>query len=233
MLVSVGGVKLRKTYVPILRYIAECGGRARFAEIYRYLNKERKLSKSTLKIRLDALSDLGAITYREGVAELRNKTTLCFIVGCSRIPFYYLGLLGRRVEGLVEESETETAIKLLKEEGIEFSKFYVTTTPEALDSWKDFINEDVWRKIEPILVRLDEMNDIEKITKRVEPKLLELIGESITILDCTSGTRPAGIAFHILAEKYQLPLIYVYKDVKIVYWLKSRDALRKELESVI
>lgn len=226
------GVMFRKAYGPILRYIAEQGGRARFAEIYQHLSEKEKLSKSTLKTRLDALSNLGIITYKGGVAELRNKTTLCFIVGCQKIPYYYMGLLGKR-ESPEAEPETETAIKLLKEEAIEFSKIYVATTPEALDSWKNFIDEDVWRRMELISVRIDEMNDIERMMNRVEPRLLELIGESITILDCTSGTRPAGIAFHMLAEKYKLPLVYVYKDARKVYWLRSRDTMRRELAPIL
>ncbi|MFN3621274.1 MAG: hypothetical protein ACK4TI_00090 [Nitrososphaerales archaeon] len=225
--------KLRKTYGPILLYLAEHGGQARFTEIYQHLSKKGKLSKSTLKTRLDALSNLGIITYKQGAAELRNKTTLCFMFGCSKISYYYMGLLGIRTESPEVESEPETAIKLLKEEGIEFSRIYVATTPEALDSWKDFIDEDVWKRIEPLSVRIDEMNDIEKMIKRVESKLLELIGESITLLDCTSGTRPAGIAFHILAEKYKLPLIYVYKDTQRIYWLRSRNTLKRELTPII
>ena len=122
-------VRFRKTYGPILRYIAEQGGQARFAEVYQHLSRREKLSKSTLKTRLDALSNLGVITYKGGVAELQNKTTLCFIVGCSNIPYYYMELLGRR-EGPEMESETETAIKLLKG-GIEFSKIYVAITPRS------------------------------------------------------------------------------------------------------
>ncbi|MCS7145420.1 MAG: hypothetical protein RMJ28_02820 [Nitrososphaerota archaeon] len=64
------------------------------------------------------------------MAELRNKSTLCYIVG-ARIPYTYMGLLEMRRGEEDGESETETAIRLLKEEEIEPSRVYVVTTPEA------------------------------------------------------------------------------------------------------
>ncbi|MEM2910442.1 MAG: hypothetical protein QXO01_05200 [Nitrososphaerota archaeon] len=224
--------KIKRTHAPILLYLARTGGRARFYEIYQHLGGETRISKSTLKSRLDALSNLGVITYHEGVAELTNKSTLCYVVS-SRIPYAYMGLLGIRGEAEDYESETETSIKLLKEEGIEFDRIYVVTTPEALESWSSYIKDNIWKRIELISVRVDEMNEIDKMMNRVRPRLLELIRQSIVIIDCTSGTRPAGIAFYTLAEKYKLPLIYVYKEAKKIYWLKSRQSIKKELSPIL
>lgn len=224
--------KVKKTHVPILIQLARAGGRARFSDIHQRLGGEEKVSKSTLKNRLDSLAGLGVITYREGVAELRNKATLCYIVG-SNIPYAYLGLLGMKREIEDTEPETETAVNLLKEEGINLEKICVVTTPEALDGWSRYMREELWRQIEPVLVKVEEMNDIDKMIQRVKPKLLRLIGEFKVILDCTSGTRPAGIALYSLAERYKLPLIYVYKDMKRIYWLKSKEAIKKELAQLL
>ncbi|MCS7145421.1 MAG: hypothetical protein RMJ28_02825 [Nitrososphaerota archaeon] len=77
------------------------------------------------------------------------------------------------------------------------------------------------------------MNGIEKLIGRVKQPLSLLMQQSIIVLDCTSGTRPAGIAFYTLAERYKLPLIYVYKDANRIYWLKSKETLKRELEPLL
>ncbi|MDW7977786.1 MAG: hypothetical protein RMH74_03165 [Candidatus Caldarchaeum sp.] len=87
----------------------------------------------------------------------------------------------------------------------------------------------MWSRIKLLSVTVNEMNSVDRMMERVENSLTELMRNFIVVLDCTSGTRPAGIAFYALAEKHRLPLVYVYKDRQVVYWLKSRDDLRKEI----
>jgi len=223
--------KLKKSHASVLFVIARRGGRARFSDILADLGGEKRISKSTLSNRLNALAQMHVITYGKGLAELTYKSTLCYIADAN-IPYAYVGLLGMKNPNIETESETETAVKLLEQEGINPEKICVATTPEALESWKDFMNEDTWRRIELIQVKVTEMNNIEKMINRIKPKLHELMKNYITILDCTSGTRPAGIALYTLAEKYKLPLIYIYKDTKQIHWLKTKQTIKRELEPI-
>jgi hypothetical protein len=182
--------------------------------------------KSTLHNNLDSLRSLGFITGgKRGPVRLKWKTPLCFIAGTPNIPYAYLGLLG--VKGEREVSETETAVKILEASGIIFDMIVVVTTQEAVGSWSNSIDPRL--KIEWVTLRREELNRIEDVRGRVRPKLLELMGKFNVIMDCTSGTRPAGIAYYNLAIQHKVPLIYVYEPEKELIWLISRRDLERDL----
>jgi hypothetical protein len=111
-----------------------------------------------------------------------------------------------------EISETETAVKILGSLGLRFERIVVITTPEAVGSWSGAISPEL--RIEWHTLSKDELNKIEKVEERVKPKLAELMEKYVLIMDCTSGTRPAGIAYYKLATRYKIPLIYVYEPEK-------------------
>jgi hypothetical protein len=127
-----------------------------------------------------------------------------------------------------EISETETAVKILGSLGLRFERIVVITTPEAVGSWSGAISPEL--RIEWHTLSKDELNKIEKVEERVKPKLAELMEKYVLIMDCTSGTRPAGIAYYKLATRYKIPLIYVYEPEKELVCLISKEDLEKELK---
>jgi len=110
------------------------------------------------------------------------------------------------------------------DEGIQPQLTYVVTSPEALDEWKEMRLPYQW-----ILCYEDEIIDIDSIRDKVRPQLEGLLKDYIVILDCTSATKPATIAYYELAQAYMTPLIYVYEDTKQLKWLLSRESIKKRL----
>jgi len=53
--------------------------------------------------------------------------------------------------------------------------------------------------------------------------------QGMVVIDCTSATKPATIAYYELAQEYMAPLIYVYEDGRSIKWLISKDTLKRKL----
>jgi hypothetical protein len=66
---------------------------------------------------------------------------------------------------------------------------------------------------------------MERVREKVRPELELLIKDYSVILDCTSSTKPATLAFYQLAQRYSLPLVYVYERGPTLKWLVSRETL--------
>jgi len=67
------------------------------------------------------------------------------------------------------------------------------------------------------------------VKNKVLPQLTSLLKEYIVIMDCTSATKPATIAYYELAQTYQIPLIYVYEETKELKWLISKETIKEKL----
>ncbi|MEM2865310.1 MAG: hypothetical protein QXR65_08630 [Candidatus Bathyarchaeia archaeon] len=220
--------RCRRRYIKrILRILLEEGGELRFSDFQAELGLSAS-EKSTLHNNLDSLRSLGFVTGdKRGPIRLKWRTPLCFIAGTPNIPYAYLGLLGVKDER--EVSETETAVRILESSGIAFERIVVVTTQEAVGSWSNSMDPELASKIEWHTLRREELNRIESVRDKVKPKLLELMREFTVVMDCTSGTRPAGIAFYNLAIQHMVPLIYVYEPEKELIWLISREDLERDL----
>lgn len=131
-------------------------------------------------------------------------------------------MLGRRGKHL--EPEPATALQLLEKEGVKPKLVYIVTSPEALGEWKELKLPYQW-----ILCYEEEIVDIDAIRKKVEPQMENLLRNYSVIMDCTSSTKPATIAYYQLAETYLIPLIYVYEETRQLRWLISRTEIAKRL----
>lgn len=80
-----------------------------------------------------------------------------------------------------------------------------------------------------ILCYKEEVIKIDAIKGKVKPQLESLLRSHVVIMDCTSLTKPATIAYFELASTYYVPLIYVYEDTGQLKWLISRDTIRSKL----
>ena len=214
--------KLRRTnrrYVRrILGLLLKYRKEFRFSELLKKLNIPSK-NKSTLSINLDILKGFNFITAEErGPIKLKFKTPLCFITNTPNVPYVYLGLLG--VKDKWKVSETETALEILEGTGLRFDKIIVVTTQKAIGSWSGAISPKLG--VEWHTLSEDDFNRIEMVEERIKPKLIELMERYIVIMDCTSGPRPAGIAYYRLASRFKVPLIYVYEPEKKLLWLISK-----------
>ncbi|MEM2498285.1 MAG: hypothetical protein QXK12_08840 [Candidatus Nezhaarchaeales archaeon] len=215
----------RRRYVKqLVKYLAEARGEAKFTDLLKALGNP---PKSTLSNNLDVLIRLGVAERRgRGLIRLRFKTPLCLIANAD-VPAAYLGLLGLRDQRRV--SETETAVKLLEGEGWKIEKVKVVTTLEAAGSWRNYIPSRLQSRIEWHTLAGDVLDNIQLIEQQVEPILTGLMKEYTVIVDCTSGTRPAGIAYYRLASKWSTPLIYVYEQRQKLAWLISREDLKQRI----
>jgi len=199
----------------------------------RGLERRSKIPVSTLHTLLEDLWREGIITREYGVeikgkiplygVELRYKSPLCHIFGSPRTPYAYLGLLGERMGR--SDSETETALKLLKKEGFTFKRIRIVTTHKGAAEWEGV----TLRNADWHLVKDNEIKIVETMKSVVEGILRDLLRKYILILDCTSLTKPATIAYYKLAIKYKIPLVYVYEDRKELTWIISKEDLQKEL----
>ncbi|MBS7618506.1 winged helix-turn-helix transcriptional regulator [Candidatus Bathyarchaeota archaeon] len=220
---------------PILGLLLRSGKAFSHSELVKILNIPQK-RKSTLWYNLDVLEKLGFIArervetrekwVKRGPIKLKFKTPLCFIANTLGVPYAYLGLLG--LKDKLEVSETETAVKILENIGLKFERIVVVTTQKAVGVWSNAIDPRL--KIEWHTLSEAEFNRIERVEERVRPIVVELMREYILIMDCTSGPRPAGIAYYRLASQFKVPLIYVYLPDKTLLWLISKEMLEKELK---
>jgi len=204
----------------ILEALAIHGGTAAFSQI----EKTSGVKGSVLTHHLNKFQRLKIIEKEvKGTYSLAYKTPLCFIYASrTRIPIAYLGLLGRKNSR--EKPEPQVAIELLKREKIHPSLAYVVTSPEALNEWKTLKPPYQW-----ILCYEDEIIDIDAVKNKILPQLISLLKDYIVIMDCTSATKPATIAYYELAQTYQIPLIYVYEETKELKWLISKETIKEKL----
>jgi len=204
----------------VLEALAKKNGIANFAEIKRLSG----VRGSVLVHHLNRLQKLGVISKEtKGTYRLKYKTPLCFIYGTGKpLKIAYFGLLGRREKR--SEPEPDVAISLLIKEGYRPELKYIVTSPEALRSWKDLKLQYHW-----ILCYEDEIIDVDAVKEKVKPQLLNLLKDSLVVMDCTSATKPATIAYYELAQTLWIPLIYVYEDTKELKWLISIETLKKRM----
>ncbi|MEX2750939.1 MAG: hypothetical protein Q6366_003540 [Candidatus Freyarchaeota archaeon] len=204
----------------------------------RDLGRRAGVKPNTLTYIIKSLKGKGIVTYIPKLcAELTHKTPLCYIFGSKKVPYAYLGLLGKR-EGR-SEAETQTAQTLLKEEiekqkppeensqkgEVTFDMVIVFESYKYVSEWEGVAPKNIyWRLLDD-----EEITSVETIETKVEEVLKELIRTDIVIMDCTGLTKPATIAYYKLAEKYQVPLVYVYEDEKELTWLISKEDLKKQL----
>jgi len=203
----------------VAKALAEAGGIARYSQ----LEGASGVKGSVLIYHLNRLNSLNIVEVPvKGTYQLKYRTPLCYLYQSKGVEVAYLGLLGHRESR--EEPETNVALKLLKDEGLKPRLMYVVTSPGALEEWREMRLPFQW-----ILCYEDEIIDIDIIQKKVRPQLEGLLRDYVVILDCTSATKPATIAYYDLAQTYLTPLIYVYEDTKELKWLLSREMLKKRL----
>jgi len=204
----------------ILESLARSGGVANFSEI----EETSGVKGSVLVHHLNRLQALNVVEKEtKGTYRLKYKTPLCFIFHPDKtVPFAYFGLLGKKEER--ETPETAVAIELLKQQGLNPSLKYVVTSPEALNSWKNLRLQYQW-----ILCYEDEIIDVDSVKTKISPQLLSLLTNYVVIMDCTSATKPATIAYYELAQKLWIPLIYVYEETKQLKWLISKEDIQEKL----
>jgi len=204
----------------VVQALTECGGIANFSEI----SRRSSVKDSVLAYHLDRLQRLNVVEQEaKGTYRLTYKTPLCFILEkVPEIPIAYFGLLGRKESR--PKPEPTVALQLLQKEGIKPKFVYVVTSPEALNEWKELKLPYQW-----ILSYEEEIISIDAIKNKVAPQLESLLRDLIVILDCTSATKPATIAYYELAQNYCVPLIYIYEETKQLKWLLSKETIRKKL----
>jgi len=202
----------------IVQALGECGGVANFSEI----GKHSGVKDSVLAYHLDRLRSLNVVESEvKGTYRLTYKTPLCYIFQKdAKIPIAYLGLLGHRESR--PEPETKVALTLLKKERIRPEFVYVVTSPEAMDEWKELKLPYQW-----ILCYEEEIIDIDAVKNKVMPQLESLLRNYIVILDCTSATKPATIAYYEIAQIYCTPLVYVYEETNELKWLISKEKIKR------
>lgn len=199
--------------------IASKGGIANFSDI----EAQSQVKGSTLIYHLNRLIELGVLeALARGTYGLRYRTPICYLFD-TETPIAYVGLLGRRNERTVPE--TEIAVKLLEKEEHKVGLKYVVSSPEALNEWKAMKLDCQW-----ILCYEDEIIDIDSVKSKVIPQLQALLKEYVVVLDCTSATKPASIAFYEMAQEYLVPLIYVYERTQSLKWLISKETIKKRLQ---
>ena len=203
----------------VLHALSRLDGVAKFS----MLQKETGLAGGLLLHHLNRLISLGVIkTEVKGTYRLRFKTPLCYAFGAKKTEYVYLGLLGRR--GSYTEPEPQVALSLLSKQKITPTLTYVMTSPEALAEWKSEKLRYQW-----ILCYGDEIIDNDEVQKKLLPQLTALLREQTVIMDCTSSTKPATIAYYDLAQKLLVPCIYVSEEKRELRWLISRETIRAKL----
>jgi DNA-binding transcriptional ArsR family regulator len=205
----------RKTVITLI----QLGGEASYKDI----QEGTDLSGSTLVYHLNKLITLDVVESPvKGYYRLKYRTPLSYVFDAPKIPYAYFGLLGRKEDKT--EAEPKVALELLKKEKIRPSHVYVLTTPEALSDWSELHLPYNW-----ILCYEEEIVDIDAVLSKTRPQLLLLLRDYVVILDCTSATKPATLAFYKHAQEFHLPLIYVYEQNLKIKWLKSKEDIKKDL----
>jgi hypothetical protein len=203
----------------VVKTIAILGGVSNFSDI----ESNCPVKGSTLSYHLNRLiQNKVLVSPAKGTYSLKYKTPISYLFE-TKTPLAYVGLLGRRNHRT--KPETDIAVKLLAKENHKVHMIYVVSTPEALHEWSPLKPDYQW-----ILCYEDEITDIDAIRNKVTPQLETLLKDFIVVLDCTSATKPASIAFYQLAEEYIAPLIYVYENNQSIKWLISKESIEKQLK---
>ena len=203
--------------VEIIKILSILGGSASYSEIKRRMG----ISDGSLVWNLNILIDKGIVEkVGHGGYRLLNKTYQFLF--SKETPVTYVGMLGRRM-GRVR-AEPDLAVSLLRKCEINVENGYVITTLEAYESWKKL--EEGYRII---FVERDDLVSIGRMVDTLERLLGDIWGESAVVLDCTSLTKPATIAFYKVSEERLLPLIYIYEDEGRLVWLKDRESILRSI----
>lgn len=207
--------------IEITKTVAQLGGIANFSSIESNCN----IKGSTLIYQLNRLVAANVLTsLSKGTYGLRFKTPMSYLFDADT-PLAYVGLLGRRNNR--EIPVTEIAVDLLKKQNHEVHLKYAVSTPDAVQEWSSSKPDFHW-----IMCYEDEIIDIDAIKDKLRPQLEALLKDNIVILDCTSATKPASIAFYELAQDYMIPLIYVYENNQSIKWLMSKELIMEKLKMV-
>jgi len=208
----------------VLEALAKKGGLATFSEI----EELSGVKGSVLTHHLNRLRRFNVIEKEvRGTYRLKYKTPWCFIFEPEkRVSTAYFGLLGRKETH--EIPEPKVALELLEKEGIKPNLIYVITSPEALNDWKNLKLPYQW-----ILCYEEEIIDVDAVKKKVTPQLTSLLRDYKVIMDCTSATKPATIAYYELAQNFWTPLIYVYEETNKLKWLISKKVMRSKLTTLL
>jgi len=204
----------------VLEALSNKGGIATFSEI----EAESGVKGSVLNHHLNRLQQLKVIQREvKGTYRLTFKTPLCLIFEPKqKTPIAYFGLLGRKESR--KEPEPQTALKLLEKKHLKPDFTYVVTSPDAINDWKQLKLPYQW-----ILCYEEEIINVDTVKQKVTPQLLSLLRDYMVIMDCTSATKPATIAYYELAQKLWIPLIYVYEETKQLKWLISKETIKAKL----
>ncbi|MEM2145878.1 MAG: hypothetical protein QW279_10990 [Candidatus Jordarchaeaceae archaeon] len=204
----------------VLEGLTRAGGMVRFNELHKIV----EIPKSSLEYTLTVLEKRGIIKRESGSIRLQYTTPLCYLFD-SPSAYAYLGLLGEKSER--EESETETAINLLEGKGFKFERKVVATTHGAVAEWENIAHLNIdW-----CLLSDEEISRVNMVKEKLLPRLIELVKNYKVVMDCTSATKPATIAYYQLAAMFKVPLIYVYEKRRELIWIVSVEDLKKELLS--
>ena len=207
----------------ILLALSKHGGVCNFSQ----LEKETGLKAGLLQHHLNSLISRNIVDTPQvkGTYNLRFKTPLCYAFEAQNVPSAYLGLLGRK--GSKPDPEPKVSLRLLAERGINPSLHYLLTSPEAMEDWKNDRLPYEW-----IFCYGEEIFDIDAIQQRIRPQLEALLRDYSVVIDCTSGTKPATIAYYQLALQYLVPCVYVAEEKKTaeLKWLISKESIKHELE---
>lgn len=211
--------KLDLVEYQILMYAARECGPIRFSDLQLLF----ELDSSGLTYKLKKLEKLGLIKkLGKGSYVVRYKTPLCFIRDVKHADMY-IGMLGLR-NGR-DTPEPEIALQLLKQQGINIGEAHIFATGNTVEEWKGKLG-----KYAVYILNMEELKRIEKMEKRLEDLYIKHMHNKVIILDCTSLTKTATIAFYKIATKYYTPLIYIYEHTKELIWLQSQETIKGKLK---
>jgi len=212
--------KLDDVEKKIIKYMGETCDKVFFSD----LTHEFNLDSPYLSYKLKKLINLGLVKkIKKGVYELRYKTPLCFLFDKKNVNTY-IGMLGLKNERT--DPEPKVAIDLLEREGIKIKHVFIFATKETVNDWESFLAKSNF-KLE--IVEMDDIKRIENMENKVRRLLEDLMHEKVVILDCTSLTKMATIAFYKTAQKFYAPLIYIYEQTEELIWIQGRDEIMDQI----
>ena len=205
----------------IVKAISQMQGVTSFSNIERSTGVKANVLTHNLR-KLQKFRVIDMVT--KGTYKLRYRTPLCYICQqqSKHTDVVYVGLLGKKDSRQIPE--TAVALQLLASTQLYPKLVYVSTSIDGLESWRNLKLPYYW-----ITLYEDEIFDIDTIKQKIRPQLESLLREFLVILDCTSATKPATVAYYELAREYLIPLVYVYEQSKKLKWLISTDSLAKTL----
>jgi DNA-binding transcriptional ArsR family regulator len=208
----------------IIQFIAENGGSATYKEIL----DATSLTPSTIRHHLARLEiDFHLIRERKSRSpySLVHRSPLCFIFSKRQgKKITYFGLLGKRDER-DRDPETITAKEILDRKGFEIESAYVLTTHSGIQSWSaEKRLEEL--NISWIVCSDKDVGSIQALTHKIWKRVSSELENHFVLMDCTSLTKPATIAYFKIASTLMLPLIYVSEENKTLTWIISIEEIR-------